>query len=80
MRRGQWIDPSFGKIRLEEWAADFLAGAHELSPSSLSTYRRDLDKYVLPRFGTTPIDRISKAEIPEVGRRRAGDGSCSVVG
>ena len=42
---------------------DFLALARRLSPTTVQTYRRDLDKYVLPRFGSYRIGRLPADEI-----------------
>lgn len=49
--RGLWIDPRAADMPLEAWVGEFLQLARRLSPTSLQTYRRDLRRYVLPRFG-----------------------------
>lgn len=63
MERGAWVDPRLGKITLAAWTAEYLATAANLRPLTLQTYRRDLDKYVLPRFGRVPLARLSPVEI-----------------
>ena len=45
------------------WADEFLALARRLSPTTVQTYRRDLTKYVLPRFGAYRIGRLPADEI-----------------
>ena len=61
------------EMPLADWAEEFLALARRLSPTTQETYRRDLDKYVLPRFGSYRIGRLPADEIEnwlndEVGR------------
>lgn len=52
VERGSWLDPRFADVPLADWVTDFLALARRLSPTTtVQTYRRDLTKYVLPRFG-----------------------------
>lgn len=45
------------------WVEEFLALARRLSPTTVQTYRRDLGKYVLPRFGSYRIGRLPADEI-----------------
>lgn len=63
VERGSWLDPRDSDIPLTVWAAEFLALARRLSPTTVQTYRRDLDKYVLPRFGSYRIGRLPADEI-----------------
>jgi hypothetical protein len=60
---GMWIDPRGADTPLAVWAEDFLRLSRRLSPSTQQTYRRDLDKYVLPRFGEYRIGRLPPDEI-----------------
>lgn len=61
--RGTWIDPRGADMPLAEWAEEFLRLSRRLAPTTRQTYRRDLDKYVLPRFGAYRIGRIPPDEI-----------------
>jgi integrase len=63
MDRGQWIDPRGADIALEQWVETFLTFAQSLSPTTVQTYRRDLDRYILPRFGAVRLGRLSPEEI-----------------
>jgi hypothetical protein len=54
-------------VVLEQWVATFLTFAQSLSPTTVQTYRRDLDRYVLPRFGAVRLGRLY--------RRRSRSGS-----
>lgn len=63
MERGRWIDPAGADQPLAQWAEEFLALARRLSPSTQQTYRRDLVRYVLPRFGSYRLGRLPADEI-----------------
>lgn len=61
--RGLWVDPRGADVPLAEWARDFLALARRLAPGTQSTYKRDLERYVLPRFGSYRLGRLPAEEI-----------------
>ncbi len=63
MDRGHWLDPRAAEMPVAEWAEEFLSLARRLSPSTQQTYRRDIDKYILPRFGAYKIGRLPADEI-----------------
>lgn len=63
MHRGQWVDPAAGRLTLAEWAATYLATVTNLRPTTFATYERDLDRYVLPRFGHLPLAHIRPLDI-----------------
>lgn len=63
IERGRWIDPAGADLALASWAAEFLSLARRLSPSTQETYARDLNRYVLPRFGSYRIGRLPADEI-----------------
>ena len=61
--RGSWIDPRGADMPLAVWVEEFMRLARRLSPTTQQTYRRDLDRYVLPRFGAYRIGRLPADEI-----------------
>ena len=61
--RGQWVDPRNADTPLSVWAEEFLSLCRRLSPTTQETYRRDLDKYVLPRFGAYRLGQLPADEI-----------------
>lgn len=63
VERGSWIDPRGADLALSEWAEEFMALARRLAPSTQQTYRRDINRYVLPRFGAYRIGRLPADEI-----------------
>ena len=61
--RGSWIDPRGADMAVATWAEEFLRLSRRLAPASQQTYRRDLHRYVLPRFGDYRLGRIPADEI-----------------
>lgn len=61
--RGRWIDPTNAEMALEDWAKEFLSLSRRLALSTQETYARDLNKYVLPRFGSYRLGRLPADEI-----------------
>ena len=61
--RGAWIDPRGADMPLAEWVETFLALGRSLAPTTQETYRRDLERYVLPKFGSCRLNRLSPEEI-----------------
>ncbi len=65
MDRGDWVDPRKSEIPLQAWAEMFLRSSLSLAPTSLATYRRDLQLYVLPALGDRRLSRLNAEEIEE---------------
>jgi integrase len=63
IERGRWIDPAGADMPLAVWAEEFLQLARRLSPSTQQTYRRDIERYILPRFGEYRLGRLPADEI-----------------
>jgi hypothetical protein len=72
IERGAWLDPRSAEIPLAKWASDFLALARRLSPTTVQTYRPDLDKYVLPHFGSYQYWAAAGRRNRELAQRRGG--------
>jgi len=49
--RGVWRDPDAGQVTLRAYAADWLANRPDLAPRTQDNYRRNLDRWILPRVG-----------------------------
>jgi site-specific recombinase XerC len=47
------------------WAETFLSLCRRLAPTTQETYRRDLERYVLLRFGTYRLGRLPADEIEQ---------------
>ena len=63
--KGNWIDPRFADMPVARWAEEFMALCRRLAPIAQETYQRDLDRYVLPRFGAYRLTLL----LGGVGRR-----------
>ncbi len=60
--RGEYVDPA--RIpRFAEVAERWLQGKLQRRPSHVSDLRQRLDKHILPRFGTSRLDRITVAQV-----------------
>ncbi len=75
IERGQWLDPRGADVPLSVWAEEFLALARRLSPTTQATYRRDLSKYILPRFGAYRLGRLPAGEIENWLNDEVADGT-----
>ncbi|WP_165984201.1 site-specific integrase [Streptomyces sp. YIM 98790] len=62
---GSYRDPAAGRVTLEKVAEEWFAAQAHLKRSSRARYRRALDAYVLPKWGSTPVDRIRHEDIAE---------------
>jgi integrase len=60
---GLWRDPRRGEIRLEKWAADWIRTRHDLRLTTRARLEITLKMQVLPRFGSTPLVRITNAAV-----------------
>lgn len=63
--KGNWLDPRDADIPVAVWAETFLSLCRRLSPTTQETYRRDLERYVLPRFGAYRLGRLPAEEIEQ---------------
>lgn len=72
---GTWLDPRRGEMRLGVWAADWLLTRHDLRATTHARLATTLDCQVLPRFGSTPLAKITKRRSPRVGGGDAGQRS-----
>jgi hypothetical protein len=61
--RGMWVDPRYADTPVAGWATDCLRLCRRLAPTTQATYARDLDRYVLPRFGAYRLGRLPAEEI-----------------
>lgn len=55
---GTFVDPRSGEMTVRVWAEEFLKLCRRLSPGTQTTYRRDLERYVIPEFGAHTIKAV----------------------
>ena len=51
VRRGEWVDPSLGRVTFGEWAEEYLRTIVHLRAVTQGDYERALRVHVLPTFG-----------------------------
>ncbi len=61
--REQWVNPRNAEMTLTDWSKEFLLLSRRLARSTQETYERDLNKYVLPKFGRYRLGRVPADEI-----------------
>lgn len=59
LERGVYLPPKTGTVLVADMADRWLAGARDLGQGGKETYRRDLDRYVLPALGQLPLRRLT---------------------
>jgi len=79
MARGEYVDSRRARVTLADWADDWLAGARNLSRGGYDTYRRDLDRHILPKLGTVSVGRLGSTDIDRYLTERLSRLSASTV-
>lgn len=62
LKRGVVL-PDAGNLTVAEWAERWLSMSRNLTQGGTDTYRRDLDRYILPTLGDFPLERLTSEEI-----------------
>ena len=65
LNRGQWVDPSGGRLAFGEFANNWLKAKTRVKRKTLHGYRSLLDSRILPTFGRSPLARIDKAMVTQ---------------
>src|SRR5947207_9748741 len=78
-----YLDPALGRISLAEWVAIWQAG-HLAGPAKWAAYRSHLRNHILPRFGDTPLNQITrqtvKMFVKQLKRHLADSSVASIIG
>jgi integrase len=73
--RHRWIDPTAGDELLASYAERWIANRPNLRPRTLEVYRSQLRRHVLPTFGETSLQAITKQAVrtwyADLQRRRS---------
>lgn len=73
IRSDRYIDPSARERTFAAAAEAWLSSKNRIKDSSWRRYRRELDNYVLPRWGTRPVGSITRPQIDEwISQLRTG--------
>src|SRR3954462_6839739 len=57
-----YLDPARGRITLTEWVALWEPG-HIAGPAKWAAHRSHLRIHILPRFGDTPLNKITRQAV-----------------
>ena len=71
---GKTVDPSAGRVRLNEWAATWQASREGIRPTTAAKSEALMRVHVLPAFGEQRLDRIRQPEIQAWVRRTSSKG------
>lgn len=63
MRRGEHVSSDRARATLRAAADTWLIGAMNLTEGGRDTYRRDLDRYILPALGDLPLGKVTDQKI-----------------
>ena len=64
-QRAEWINPELSSTLFEDWAAGWLANRTHLKPKTFAGYESLIRVHVLPRFGSSRLDRIDSLSVEE---------------
>jgi integrase len=63
LANSSWRDPRRGEIRLSMWADEWVKSRHDLRLTTRARLEASMISQVLPRFGTTPLIKISNRAV-----------------
>jgi hypothetical protein len=63
--RCEWLDPDRGRMTVAEWLRIWAATKARLRPKTRVAYESVVDRWVLPRWGPVPLNRITHAGVVE---------------
>lgn len=66
IQRGTHVPRRAGTITVTDWADQWLDTARNLRQGGHDTYRRDLDRYIIPAIGDTPLNRLTDQHIDQL--------------
>jgi hypothetical protein len=58
---GTWTNPEGRKVKLEDYAADWIAPRPGLRPRTVDLYRWLLHRHIVPYIGSVPVGKMSAA-------------------
>lgn len=63
LRAGRYIDPAHAEMTYQALAELWIASKQRVKDSTLWRYQRDLDRWVYPQWGRTPVSAITPVKI-----------------
>jgi integrase len=75
MSRGEWVDPSAGKVPLDVYAVQWMDAKSSIAPKTVELYKYLLDDLIMPSLGDLPLNAITpmavrqwRANLSKAGR------------
>ena len=75
LMRGNWLPPQRSKETVAMWAEKWMASKLNLKPKTRNDYEIRLRVYVLPKWGDTPIAKITRSDIQQWVQELVSSGS-----
>lgn len=66
MRTGEWRDPALGRITVEKWCEEYLAGCTDKRESTLRRDRQAINGDLLPAIGGVPMAAVTPRDIKAI--------------
>ena len=77
--RGEWVDPSRGRITVAEWAEQWFAAQLQIKATTAGGYRLWIDNHIVPTWGRRRLVDVGHAEVQAWVTRLASDHAPSTV-
>lgn len=79
--RGEWVDPSLGRVTFAEWSERWASTVVDLRPATLARDLGIVRNHLVPRFGAVPLSKITTADVRAwvASMTAAGDRSPATV-
>jgi len=65
MHSGAWVDPSLGRVTVDEWAARYLPTMTHLRLKTVASYASLMNTTIRPTLGDVPVGRLRPIDIQE---------------
>lgn len=78
-QREQGLASNAGRVTFAQWCETWLDSSRHLSDGTAATYRRDLDRYILPALGDIPLGRLTADHVDQYLNTVAGQFAPSSV-
>ncbi len=75
LMRGNWSPPQRSKETVALWAERWMASKLNLKPKTKADYEMRLRVYVVPKWGDTPISKITRSDIQQWVQELVSSGS-----
>lgn len=63
VNRGEWVDPTLGKMTFGDWAETWVASKRGLKPTSRRAYQGVYKSLVAPRWASVPLQKVTYGEV-----------------